>query len=105
MEKNMDDITLQWIRQLIKDNNLHEFYVSKIWRRKKASVLKESHNECQRCKAKGMVVKARTVHHKQYLREHPELALEDGNLEAICESCHYDEHHRKKPGFMNEERW
>ena len=50
-------------------------------------------------------MKATTVHHKKYLRLHPELALDPDNLEPICERCHYDEHHRKKPGFTNEERW
>jgi len=95
---------LNWIRELIKDNNMHEFYTSPLWRRKNAQILKVNHYECSRCKAKGKVTKARTVHHKKYLREHPELALEDSNLEPICDKCHYDEHHKKK-GFMNEERW
>ena len=48
-------------------------------------------------------MKATTVHHKKYLRLHPELALDPDNLEPICERCHYDEHHRKKPGFTNED--
>lgn len=54
---------------------------------------------------KGLVVKATTVHHRKYLRQYPELALDPDNLEPICERCHYDEHHRKKPGFTNQERW
>lgn len=101
----MTDQLLDWIRQLIRDNNLHEFYTSPLWRRTQAHVLKANHYECSRCKAKGMVVKAKVVHHKKYLRQHPELALDEDNLEPLCEKCHYDEHHRKKPGFMNEERW
>lgn len=101
----MNEITLEWIKQLIRDNNLHEFYTSSLWRRKQAQILKESHHECERCKKKGFVVRARTVHHRKYLRRYPELALDDNNLEPICEKCHYDEHHRKKLGFMNEERW
>lgn len=101
----MPDSLLSWIQQLIRDNNVHEFYTSSIWRKTQARILQKQHYECQRCKSKGLVTKARTVHHKQHLRAHPELALDDNNLEAICERCHYDEHHRKKPGFMNEERW
>lgn len=101
----MEETTLEWIRKLIRENNLHEFYTSPVWRRTQARILKENHYECSRCKAKGLVVRARTVHHRKYLRDHPELALEDENLEPICERCHYDEHHRKKQNFMNEERW
>lgn len=102
---NMDDTTLEWIRQLIRDNNLHEFYTSPVWRRTQKRILKEKHWECSRCKAKGFVVRADTVHHKKYLRKHPELALDDDNLEPLCRNCHHEEHHKKKHGFVNEERW
>lgn len=101
----MENETTQWVQKLIRENNTHEFYTSSIWRRTQARILKENNYECARCKQKGLVVRARTVHHKKYLRAHPELALDDDNLEPICEKCHYDEHHRKMPGFMNEERW
>lgn len=96
---------LKWLRQLIREDNLHEFYTSSIWRRTQARILRESHWECSRCKAKGFVVRANTVHHKKYVRDYPELALDDDNLEPICEKCHYDEHHRRKPAFINDERW
>lgn len=105
MEKIMTEEMLNWIRGLIRDNKVHEFYTSPAWRKLQAQILKENHYECERCKRKGLVVKATTVHHKKYLRLHPELALDPDNLEPICERCHYDEHHRKKPGFTNEERW
>ena len=101
----MTEELLLWIKQLIRDNDLHKFYTSPIWRKTQASILKENHNECCRCKAKGLVIQARTVHHKKYLRTHPELALDRDNLEPVCERCHYDEHHRKKTSFANEERW
>lgn len=105
----MTDELLDWIRGLIRDDNVHAFYNSRIWRRLAAKVLEDNHHECARCKAKGLVVKARTVHHKEYLRKHPELALNTDNLEPICDDCHYDEHHRgsgkQKHGFVNEERW
>ncbi len=101
----MEQATIEWISQLIKNNNMHAFYTSSTWRSKQQQILKQQHYECQRCKSKGKVTKAVTVHHKEYLRKHPHLALEDSNLEAICNKCHYDEHHRKKRGFTNEERW
>lgn len=101
----MEQEIFEWIRQLIRDNDMHVFYTSSLWRKKQHQILKQQHYECQRCKGKGRVTKAVTVHHKKYLRKNPHLALEDSNLEAICNKCHYDEHHRKKHGFTNEERW
>lgn len=105
----MTDELLAWIRGLIREDNVHAFYASPVWRRMAAKVLKDNHYECSRCKAKGLVVRARTVHHKQYLRNHPELALNTDNLEPICDECHYNEHHRgrgkRNGGFVNEERW
>lgn len=100
----MDQIEA-WVRRLIAENRDHDFYNSPIWKRKKKEILKAQHNECQRCKEKGKYKRARTVHHSKYLRTRPDLALADENLEAICDECHYDEHHRKRPGFINEERW
>lgn len=97
--------TETWVRQLIKDNHVHEFYNSPAWKRKKKEILKEQHYECQRCREKGHYKRARTVHHRKYLRTRPDLALSDENLESICDECHYSEHHRKKMGFINEERW
>lgn len=99
------DQTEVWVRTLIRNNQVHDFYNSPIWKRKKADILKAQHYECQRCKGKGRYKKARTVHHKKYLRMRSDLALDDENLEAICDECHYDEHHRRRPGFINEERW
>lgn len=97
--------TEEWIRNIIKENRVHDFYNSPVWKRKKREILKAQHYECQRCKKKGKYMRARTVHHKEYLRKRPDLALDNDNLEAICDGCHYDEHHRMKPGFINEERW
>jgi 5-methylcytosine-specific restriction endonuclease McrA len=104
IDNQMTPEMLEWIRGLIWTDNLHEFYTSPVWRRMQAHVLKANHYECARCKAKGKVVKASTVHHKEYLRNRPELALDENNLEPICAACHYDEHHRKKQ-YINEERW
>jgi len=97
---------VHWITSLIKHNNIKAFYNNSLWLEVRADVLEEQHNECQRCKAKGIYSKAITVHHIKYLRLHPELALTKENLESICEQCHYDEHHRYKPKEqLNIERW
>ena len=36
---------------------------------------------------------ATVVHHKRYLRDRPDLALNLDNLESLCNECHYREHH------------
>jgi 5-methylcytosine-specific restriction protein A len=95
---------VQWIKGLINHNNIKAFYNSAVWQHVRQEVLKEQHNECQICKSRGMYVPAVTVHHIKYLRQHPELALTKSNLMAVCEECHYNIHHRKKPKW-NDERW
>lgn len=72
----MEDYKLaEHIRQLEKDNRLYRFYKSKAWCDLKEEVLTENHNECQLCKAKGKIRRAETVHHINYVHDHPELAL------------------------------
>lgn len=99
----MEKMNTEKIKELIKENRVHEFYVSPEWRRKSSEILRKQHNECQRCLLKGKYSYARTVHHKKYLRHRPDLAFEDDNLEAICDECHYEEHHGR--GFATPERW
>lgn len=111
-------ITPEQIRQLIADDNLHAFYTSADWLKLRAKVLTADHFECQRCKARGKYTKATTVHHINYVRKHPDLALADTytdrdgqqrrNLLSLCHDCHEEVHgyrqkKRKKP--ITEERW
>jgi 5-methylcytosine-specific restriction enzyme A len=111
----MARMTLQRINQLIREDKLVKFYQSKEWRgedgiREKA--LKRDNYECQECKRKGDVSLAQNVHHIKEVKEFPELALVLDNTESVCINCHNKEHGRifkyirkKKPKFMNEERW
>lgn len=39
MEKEM----LDWITQLIRENDVHRFYASPVWRKKQAQILRENH--------------------------------------------------------------
>lgn len=93
-----------WINQLIDSNELWKFYKSKEFRTLQKEVLKEQHNECQICKQRGIITKADTVHHVQFVRTHPELALSKTytrngvvyrNLIAVCKSCHNKLHTEK----------
>lgn len=110
-----------WINQLIKDNQLYKFYKCKEWKKLSEQIKKENNYECVLCKRKGIHTRARSVHHVQWVRKHPRLALSRtytykgkvyDNLIPLCESCHNEQHpdkrvqtEFKKDHFTNEERW
>lgn len=106
-----------WIKQLIRDDKLYQFYKSKEWKKLKEQVLQEAHYECEWCKKKGKITRAVEVHHVQLVRKHPELALSKyytfkgqqyKNLIPLCHDCHDKAHERmkyKKREQFNEERW
>lgn len=95
----------QWIKSLIRSGQIHLFYISSQWRRLRVEVLRDQHYECQRCKFKGKYQAATNVHHKETVRKHPDLALTKSNLESLCDSCHYDEHHKKQSRYAGDEKW
>lgn len=121
---------LQWLRQLIENDEVDKFYHDKEWIRVTEQVKKMDHYECQQCKREGrMTLQGQlnnrgkpvqmSVHHKKEVKKYPELALsifyvdETGkrkrNLEYICEPCHNKEHNKlqakKQKKFINEEKW
>lgn len=115
-----EDKLRNWIRKCERENAMWKFYKSRWFRSIRAAVLEEQHNECQKCRARGKIVPADTVHHEKHVRDYPELALtayyvdENGeeirNLTAICKSCHALEHPEKLKNeictsYVNEERW
>ena len=107
----------KYINNLIDKNEVWRFYKTRDWIELKQEVLEEQHHECQICKEKGIITITNTVHHVQYVRNHPEYALSkyytyDGktykNLIAVCPSCHNKLHKEKghKPkSQLNKERW
>lgn len=109
---------IEWICRLIKENNLHSFYISIYWVRLRKEVLIEDRYECQLCKAKGYYKRANTVHHMNRVRERPDLALskfyidENGEkkrqLLSVCFDCHEEEHIKEKQCpkiLLTPERW
>lgn len=110
-----------WIKQLIKEDKLEKFYKWREWRDLAEQIKKENNYECQLCKKRGIHTPARSVHHVQWVRKHPRLAMsrtytfngqEYINLIPLCESCHNEQHpdkrvktEHKKDHFVNEERW
>jgi len=114
---NQDELAM-WIRDLIDRDEVHKFYESKEWRRLRKEVLKDYKSECQICKAKGEYTKANHVHHNQFVRHHPRLALtrkyifrskEYVNLVPVCKDCHETVCHPKRlkhdKELINKERW
>lgn len=106
------------IVQLIKTDNLKQFYNDRYWRKLSHAIIAENHNECYLCKQQGKYKRAILVHHVRHLREHPELAYscfffdEDGKhiqLMPLCYNCHERIHERGiyviNHGFINDERW
>ena len=123
-----------WIHYLISVNRLDTFYHSKYFKAVKREVMREQHNECQRCKEHGKLTIVRqgikrgvrigsvtsgVVHHVQWVRTHPELALskyyidkfgvKHRQLIVLCDECHEIEHDRfsilPKKELLNEEKW
>ena len=105
----MKEAFLEWLKQLIADNNTHPFYVSKEWRGLSTEVLHEQ-KECQICKHHRRWGPAQVVHHRFPVRKYPEWALSkftpsgEINLIALCRECH-ENLERPKRRYMNVERW
>ncbi len=108
----------EWILQLIEEDKLYRFYKSKQWIELRSEIMKEAHNECEWCRKQGKIVTATEVHHVQYVKKHPELALSKiytyqgkqyKNLIALCHDCHDKAHgrmtHRPKKKPLTEEQW
>ncbi len=111
-------VNIEQIKKCIADDNLHAFYTCGAWIRLRAEVLNDDKTECQMCKAKGRYKKANHVHHVNYVRKHPELALsktyvDDAgqtkrNLISVCKACHeelHDHRQKEKKEPLTPERW
>lgn len=118
----MNDKLLLYIQNCICKNDMHSFYILNDWKNKRREIFDRDHGECQGCKRKGKLTvlklnskdrKRRAyIHHIKHLKDAPELALADSNLETLCFQCHELEHvkerHRfdkKKERYTNEEKW
>jgi hypothetical protein len=130
VEKEMKDLE-SYINNLIKNDELWRFYKQREWKQLRDRILEEQHNECEICRAKGIIKRydidadgkkhlIKTVHHVKHVRSHPSLALskyyyEHGerkkNLIVVCKSCHNNLHpekrikKKKESLYRNEERW
>ena len=105
----MEDMQAERARQLIQQSGAARFYRSYMWQRAAAQARQDQHNECQRCKRRGLYSPADEVHHKTPLLRAPHLALAQSNLECLCKRCHEETHNemrRDAAGFAAPpERW
>lgn len=113
----MEQQEIEFVKQCIKDNDMHRFYVWGPWKRIRRSVLQMDHWECQRCKEQKRYTKAKIVHHVNHVKKHPDMALDiwytwqgekKRNLVSLCHDCHEAVHGYRKPErepAVTEERW
>jgi 5-methylcytosine-specific restriction protein A len=70
------------------------FYRSKEWRALRDAKIRRN-PLCERCLIAGNLTKAEIVHHKKEIHDRPDLRLNIGNLESVCQACHNREHKGK----------
>ncbi|MDU1389106.1 MAG: HNH endonuclease signature motif containing protein [Eggerthella sp.] len=82
------------------------FYESPAWKHARKAYADTQHGLCERCKAKGLIVKGDIVHHKVYLTQDnitdTAITLSFDNFELLCFDCHNKEHNanaRIRAGF------
>ena len=97
---------VRWLTELENRNEMWRFYKSRQWLELRTRVLEEHHYECVKCRTRGKITKAQTVHHINHVNDNPGLALsqyytdESGNkkrnLVPLCNACHNAEHPEKQ---------
>lgn len=113
----MTNSDIDFIKKAI-DKDIHTFYIWNKWKKVRAEVLSMDKYECQLCKSRGKYTRATTVHHVNYVKKHPELALEiwymwrgekKRNLISLCHDCHEEVHGFRREKYykepLTEERW
>ena len=80
--------------------DIEAFYTRRAWRSCRASFLKERGGLCEICLSKGLIVPAVHVHHKTPITpenlDDPKITLDHSNLMALCESCHAEQHRKRR---------
>lgn len=70
------------------------FYTSDSWKQIRAAYMNDQNDICERCGKP-----AKICHHRTWLTQDnindPLVALGWDNLEALCQTCHNQEHHKK----------
>ncbi len=81
-----------------------QFYNSNAWKECRDVYFRKVGGLCEKCKARGLIVPAEIVHHKIHLDaekvKDPSIALNPENLEALCRTCHGEEHGKQKRRYV-----
>ncbi|HDV6014277.1 TPA: HNH endonuclease [Staphylococcus pseudintermedius] len=89
-------------------NDRKRFYKTSEWKGLRKQRLIKDNYECQWCKNKGKVVTNNDtrliVHHKQEVKDRPDLALDIDNLVTVCFECH-EKHHDRNIYKRNKTKW
>lgn len=111
IENMTEKETAEWVRRLWKAGK--SFYKTYAWVSFRARVMKKKKYRCELCwnggiDGKGVRKYKRAVvlHHKKHLKDCPDLALTESNMEALCEDCHKLRHPEVyERGGDHKERW
>lgn len=95
---NIRDYILQF-------SDIREFYKTYTWKKFRNEQMRKKKYRCEECWKKGYYRKATVLHHIKHLREYPELALTESNMEALCEECHKEAHPEEFKKTKFKERW
>ena len=83
-----------------RDPAIERFYTSHAWRKCRDAFLKDRGGLCELCAKKGLIVPANHVHHMTPIRpetvDDPRITLNWGNLMALCEDCHQEQHQKRR---------
>ena len=93
---------------ILKLNDIRDFYKTYVWKKFRNAEMKKKKYRCEKCWKKGYYHRATVLHHKKHLRDYPELALTESNMEALCEQCHIEEHpeeFKTENAIKFKERW
>ena len=63
------------------------------WEKLRSMYLQHVGGLCEVCRASGRLRPAELVHHKESIRDRPDLRFAWANLEALCRQCHDRAHH------------
>ena len=107
---------IAFVKECIR-TDIHLFYNWGKWKALRKKVLDIDKHECTLCRKRGKYTPAATVHHVNYVKKHPELALEiwydwkgerKRNLISLCHDCHEAVHGYRKKCIaepLTPERW
>ena len=101
------------VRMKVMAGDVHAFYVTTEWKKKRLEILKRDNNLCQRClckfdgghpNKKMKLTKAKYVHHIIPMKEAFDKALDDDNLVSLCFRCHEIVEGREQKFFTQKKR-